>query len=104
MNGGVARQAEPGSGAISPVSKPGTPVPGGGGSAFQGHAAPRTASSQLPTNLIDRLSSQEIARTASSTARAAANITPGKERPVPGAAAMKKACSSLDLVLLCYIF
>lgn len=89
LNGGVARHGEPGSGAMSPISKPGTPVPGGGSiHEFQG--VPRAGSSQLPCNILERLGSQEPGRLAQTSGRAPGNTTPGKERPVTGAAAMKK--------------
>ena len=87
---GDPRQSEFASGAISPISKPGTPVLGGSAQDFQQAPAGRAGSSQLTANTLDRLSLQEPGKFGQISGRASGNTTPGKERPIGGSAAMKK--------------
>lgn len=93
---GDPRHSESASGAISPISKPGTPVLGGSAQDFQQNPAARAGSSQLTGSTLDRLSLQEPSKFGQNPGRAAGNTTPGKERPIGGAAAMKKVSLSAE--------
>lgn len=90
LNGLAMRFGDSGSGAVSPVSKPGTPVPGLTAADFPASSLRQPSSQMLTTQSMDRTTLHDPGRPAPNLGRASSTATPGKERHMGHAAALKK--------------